>query len=90
MSEIIFDTPMALGKSKTRWSHLVADNIDELHEFAQKIGLKREWFQISASGIPHYDISSSRIRALAISLGAKQVDRKTLHTKATTWQIKKA
>ena len=25
--------------------HLVADTVDELHMFAQSIGLKRSWFQ---------------------------------------------
>lgn len=34
--------------------HLVADTIDELHEFAQNIGLRREWYQDSDH--PHYDI----------------------------------
>jgi len=24
--------------------HLVADSLEELHEFAHKIGLKREWY----------------------------------------------
>lgn len=35
--------------------HLVADSLDELHAFAQKIGLKREWFQDHPKH-PHYDI----------------------------------
>jgi len=37
--------------------HLVSDtSIEELHEFAQRIGLKREWFQ-DRSRYPHYDMT---------------------------------
>ena len=35
--------------------HLVADSIDELHIFADKIGLKRSWFQNHPKH-PHYDV----------------------------------
>lgn len=37
--------------------HLVSDtSVDELHEFAQGIGLKREWFQDKLRE-PHYDMT---------------------------------
>jgi Protein of unknown function (DUF4031) len=29
----------------SRWSHLTADTQEELHEFAARLGLRREWFQ---------------------------------------------
>lgn len=29
----------------SQWSHLFTDNEQELHEFASKLGLKRDWFQ---------------------------------------------
>lgn len=51
-----------------RWCHLVADTITELHEFARKLGLKRAWFQHSAS-FPHYDVTVD-VRAAALELGA--------------------
>lgn len=35
--------------------HLIADSVDELHTFAQKIGLKHSWFQNHPKH-PHYDI----------------------------------
>ena len=35
--------------------HLVADTEEELHKFAQKIGLKRSWYQ-DKSHYPHYDL----------------------------------
>jgi len=37
--------------------HLVSDSsVDELHDFAQRIGLKREWFQDKPRS-PHYDMT---------------------------------
>ncbi len=47
--------------------HLTADTLDELHEIAGRIGLKRAWFQ--DGGVPHYDLTISR-RKLAIKEGA--------------------
>ena len=58
------------------WCHLVADSLDELHEFAKSIGQKRAWFQANAS-LPHYDITVE-VRAVALSLGAIVADRRTL------------
>lgn len=47
-----------------------ADTEEELHEMADKIGLKREWFQpYPEHSIPHYDLVPSR-RLRAIKLGA--------------------
>lgn len=63
------------------WSgggHLQADTPDELHAFADRIGLRREWFQ-STPGRPekdHYDLTRAR-RELAIRLGAVSEDRRT-------------
>ena len=37
--------PARVGRIRARWSHLFADSQDELHAFAQTIGLKRAWFQ---------------------------------------------
>jgi len=50
------------------WCHLVADSIDELHEFAKKLGMRKEWFQHAAS-YPHYDITV-KTRVCALELGA--------------------
>tara|TARA_R110000850_G_scaffold23975_5_gene70471 strand:- start:5178 stop:5519 length:342 start_codon:yes stop_codon:yes gene_type:complete len=58
------------------WCHLVADNLEELHEFAKGVGLKRSWYQSSAS-YPHYDVTVST-RALALRLGARVGCRKTV------------
>lgn len=58
------------------WCHLVADSLDELHAFADRLGLQRRWFQ-SETLYPHYDVTKSvRIRALA--LGAQGANRETI------------
>lgn len=50
------------------WCHLVADSLDELHEFAAALGLRRSWFQGKAS-YPHYDVTTT-VRDRALQLGA--------------------
>lgn len=62
----MYRTPLGqFGRMKM--SHLIADTLPELHEFAQRLGLKRSWFQRD-----HYDISMS-VRVRAITLGAKEI-----------------
>jgi hypothetical protein len=34
-----------VGGINGRWSHLIADSQQELHAFAARLGLKRQWFQ---------------------------------------------
>jgi hypothetical protein len=59
--------------------HLTADNLDELIEFAEKIGLKREWLQESRNGTPHFDLTLNK-RKLALKLGAiERTNGKTRH-----------
>lgn len=60
------------------WCHLVADSIEELHEFAQQLGLKRHWFQHAAS-YPHYDVTIE-IREIALRLGAIEGSRAEIIT----------
>lgn len=68
-----------IPNSNWRWTrscHMFADNLEELHEFAQRIGMRREWFQNNKK-LPHYDLNERR-RAVAVLNGAKEVDRKFL------------
>jgi Protein of unknown function (DUF4031) len=55
--------------------HMLADTVAELHEFAGRIGLKREWFQPVSR--PHYDLSKTR-RADAVNAGAIELGRHEL------------
>ena len=58
-----------------KMSHMMADTLDELHEMADKIGLKREWFQEHSQ--PHYDVSESK-RQEAIVNGAIEMSAREL------------
>lgn len=55
----------------------VFEDRDELHAMAQRLGLQRRWFQVSRSGMPHYDICQTK-RAQAIAFGAIVIDRRQM------------
>lgn len=61
------------GKS-VKSCHLFADSLDELFELADKIGLKRSWFQDN-SRLQHFDITESK-RIQAIEAGAVELDKR--------------
>ena len=62
------------------WCHMVSDeSVEELHEFAATIGLKRKAFQSTSR--PHYDLRSSK-RRLALSMGAQEVGMRDLVRRA--------
>lgn len=50
----------------TDGTHLVADYLQELHEFAQSVGLKRKWFQERHE---HYDITTARMLKKVLGTG---------------------
>jgi hypothetical protein len=51
-----------------RWSHLVADEADELHRAAAELGLRREWAQERGRTL-HYDVPEElRLRAIELGL----------------------
>lgn len=47
--------------------HLVADTLEELHEFAENIGIKRCWFHGTRKGHPHYDIQGYRMDRVSMT-----------------------
>lgn len=53
-------------------SHMVSDNIDDLHDFADELGIKWRHFQ-DKNGKPHYDICKSK-KLKALKMGAKEVN----------------
>jgi hypothetical protein len=62
------------------WCHMVSDeSVEELHEFAATIGLRRNAFQSTSR--PHYDLRPSK-RRLAVSMGAEEVGMRDLVRRA--------
>lgn len=65
------------GTRRARWSHMFTDQDDqtELHEFAARLGLEREWFQNARWEVTHpwrchYDVTDT-VRARALDRGAR-------------------
>ncbi len=62
-----------------QWCHLTADSEEELHAFAARLGLRREWYQPGPPNrrpwhwfLSHYDLTPNK-RALAVRQGAVEV-----------------
>jgi hypothetical protein len=81
---VYVDPIMTYGGSATfPWSrscHMYADTTPELHQFAERIGLKRSWFQDKS--VPHYDLVASK-RVLAVRQGAVE---HTVRDAVTYWR----
>ncbi len=79
--DTLFTMPPRTAQARkfgNQWSHMTCDgNIEELHRMAEKIGLKRSYFQDHAQWyLKHYDLTPSK-RALAVAHGAIEVDMVT-------------
>lgn len=59
--------------------HLIGDTLEELHAFAIRLGMRREWFQ-DKPGKPHYDLTEAR-RTEAVRLGAVELSNREFITK---------
>ena len=69
------------------WCHLFTDGPhDELHAFAQRLGLKRIWAQMGGNSVLHYDLTPPR-RAHAVRLGAKEVARREAVMIWRAWRV---
>lgn len=69
-----------VGRLSATWCHMWADSEEELHAFALRLGLRRQWFQ----GPPrhflwHYDVTETK-RRRAMTLGAIEVHAGDLTT----------
>jgi hypothetical protein len=67
--------------------HMVADTLQELHQFAAEIGLARMWFHGVRKGHPHYDLGNSYkatkfYRNVAVHKGAIEVSSKEILLKS--------
>jgi hypothetical protein len=68
--------PMATQTKRwgNSWSHMwCSGDLNELHVFAEKLGLKREYFQNKL--VPHYDLTPSK-RSVVIRRGAIEMSLK--------------
>ncbi len=64
--------------------HLVVlGPIEDLHSFAKKVGLKREWFQENRKH-QHYDVFGSKVQRV-IAAGAEQVTNKEIMKALIEW-----
>lgn len=61
------------------YAHMVADSMEELHAFAERIGVKKHFFHRSKTA-PHYDITSEQ-HVVAIANGATLVDSREVLAK---------
>ena len=69
--DALFETEKSRKWPYTQACHLTADTVDELKEFARKIGLRPQWFQDHPKH-PHFDLTRG-MRIRAIQQGAKEV-----------------
>jgi hypothetical protein len=61
-----------------RWAHLLADDTDELHRFAMRLGIHRASYQgPPRTAVPHYDLTSYE-RKRAIAQGAVACSREEI------------
>lgn len=65
----------------TDGTHLVADTLTQLHDFAERLGLKREWYQDHPRH-PHYDLTTGRAYRRALDLGAERISAPELLVKS--------
>ena len=58
--------------------HLMASTLEELHTFAQSIGLKRYYFHGVRKGHPHYDLTNKEIVDKVVESGVKVMSTRWL------------
>jgi Protein of unknown function (DUF4031) len=70
-------TRPGVKKPRKRYAHMVADSLQELAQFAAKIGVKPHFFHNSS--MAHFDINQDQ-HAIALQNGAKLVSSKEIAT----------
>jgi Protein of unknown function (DUF4031) len=76
-----------VGALTTRWSHLLGDSEDELHEFAARLGLRRRGYQVHRRhrALNHYDVPEA-LRPAALELGAVAVSWRQMGAMVRHWR----
>lgn len=79
---MIYVDPLFATPITPRWPypwacHLFGDDVEALHRFARRAGLKRAWFQPAGPGpdkpgIPHYDLTKG-MRERVLLMGAREL-----------------
>ena len=70
-----------------RWSHLLADDPDELHAMAAALGIQRRGYQVHrrSAALNHYDLPEV-LRVKAIELGAVAVTWRQMARLTREWR----
>jgi predicted secreted hydrolase len=70
-----------------RWSHLLADDPDELHALAGALGIPRRGYQVHrrSAALNHYDLPEG-LRDRAIALGAVPVTWRQMARLTREWR----
>jgi hypothetical protein len=72
-----------------KWCHLLADEVDELHRFANRLGLHRISYQgPPKTSAPHYDLTSYE-RRRALRYGAIACDRAAIVAVARQTRVRR-
>lgn len=66
-----------------KMSNMLADSLEELHEMADKVGLKPGWLQTGSA--PYYEVSV-KLRLRAIKFGAMPVGPEFISELAGRWR----
>ena len=76
-----------IGTRVDRWSHLLADNEEELHDLAARLGIPARGFQRHrrSSALNHYDLPESH-RQAAIDLGAVPITWREMARLTREWR----
>lgn len=77
--DTLADYGWEINGCRVRSCHMMTDGrTEELHVFAERIGLRRSWVQWGkGSRNPHYDLTES-VRKLAVAAGAIEVNKRAM------------
>jgi hypothetical protein len=76
-----------IGRRDDRWSHLLADDEQELHALAAQLGIPTRGFQRHrrSAALNHYDLPES-LRPRAIALGAVPISWREMARLTREWR----
>ena len=79
--------PATVRGRADRWSHLLADDPDDLHAMAAALGIPRRGYQVHrrSAALNHYDLPES-LRGQAIALGAVPVTWRQMARLTRGWR----